>query len=95
MNDEELEKLMQEVSAEIEQMSADPEKPLSKAEKRHKVVLEARKNALDRIKTAREKGNLDREEKACMEYAVITEYAEKNYLLFVLARMKLASWVRI
>ncbi len=94
MTDEELEKLTQEVTGQIERMSDDPENPLDKAEKKHKRILEARRRALDRIKTAKEKGNVDREAKDSMEYAVITEYAEKNPFIFALIRAGLATWIR-
>jgi len=94
MTDEELEKLTQEVSGQIEQVSGDPEKPLDKAEMKHKRILEARRRALDRIKSAKERGNIDSEAKSCMEYAVITEYAEKNPFIFALIRAGLATWVR-
>ena len=95
MTDEELEKLKQDISGEIERLTADPDSPPDKAGKRHILVLEARRKALDKIKTARESGNIDREAKACMEYAMITEYAEKNPWLFMLMRVRLATWPRI
>lgn len=94
MTDEELENLTQEVSGQLEQLSGDPEKPPGKAEKKHRLVLEARHRALDRIKTAKEKGSVDREAKACMEYAVITEYAERNPIIFAIVRAGMATWVR-
>ena len=94
MTDEELDKLTQEVTGQLEQLSGDPEKPLDRAEKKHRHILEARLRALDRIKTAKEKGGVDREARACMEYALITEYAEKKPFLFALIRAGLATWVR-
>ena len=94
MTDEDLEKLTQEVDGQIEQMSVDAESPLGKAESKRMRILEARRRALDGIKTAKEKGNLDREAKACMEYTVITEYGERNFFLLMLARIKLATWFR-
>ena len=94
MTDEELEKLAQEISGELERLDIDPGSPPGRDDDKHTRVLKARKKAIDNIKTAKEKGNIDREAKACLEYAIITEYAERSPLWFILARMRLASWFR-
>ncbi len=94
MTDEELEKLTQEISGELERLNIDPDSPPDNDDNKHTRVLKARKKALDMVKTAREKGNIDRETKACLEYAIITEYAERSPLWFYLARIRLASWFR-
>ena len=94
MTDEELDKITQEIAAEIEQFSGDFESPLGKAEKKHLRILGARLRALERIRAVKEKGSVDQEAKACMEYAMITEYAEKNPILLALLRVRLATWPR-
>ena len=94
MTDEELEKLNQDISVELKRLKDNPESPSDKDDDKRRRVLEARRRALDKIKVARESGNIDRETKACMEYAIVTEYAERNSFWLILARMKLASWFR-
>jgi len=95
MTDEELENLTKELSGQIEQLPDDPRKPLNRAERKRKLVLQARRQALDRIREAREKGNISQETKVCMEYALITEYGERNALLFYLMKVRLANWLRL
>jgi len=95
MTDEELENLTQELSGQIEQLPDDPQKPLNRAERKHKLVLQARRQALDRIREAKEKGNISQETKVYMEYALITEYGERNALLFHLMKVRLANWLRL
>jgi len=92
MTDEELDNLMQEVSGQIAQLTGDPEKPLDRAERKRKYVLQSRRSALDSIKEAREKGNVNQESKACIDYALWTEYGERHWLLFNL--MKSQTWWR-
>ncbi|MBN1176775.1 MAG: hypothetical protein JXA51_03755 [Dehalococcoidales bacterium] len=94
MTGEELEKLMQEISGELERLNIDPDSPPDNDDNKHTRVLKARKKALEKIKVAKEKRNIDREAKACLEYAIITEYTERSPLWLILARVKLASWFR-
>lgn len=92
MTDEELDRLIREISGDIEQLAEDPENPLSRKERRHKLVLRARRQALEKIKEAKEKGNTNQEVKANLEYTLLTEYAEKNILLYNLMKARLFMW---
>jgi len=92
LTEEELDKITQEISGEIEQLPDDPEKPLSRKEKKHKLVLRARGEALDKIREAREQGDFNREIRANLDYALLTEYAEKNVFLYNLMKARLAWW---
>ena len=80
MTDEELETLIQETSEQIAKLS-DPEKPLNKEEKKRKLILRLQNDALERIKKAKEKGNQHEEIRAGMDYALFTNYGDKNPLL--------------
>ena len=92
MTNEELDRLTQEISGDIEQLAEDPEKPLSRKERRRKLILRARRQALDKIKEAKEKGSVNQEVKANLEYTLLTEYAEKNILLYNLMKARLFMW---
>ena len=92
MTDEELDRLTREISGDIEQMAEDPEKPLSRKERRRKLILRARRQALDKIKEAKEKGNINQEVKANLEYSLLTEYAEKSIWLYNLMKARLFMW---
>ena len=81
MNDEELEALMQEKSEQIAKLSADPEKPLSKQARNRKMLLELQKEALKKIKTAKEKGNFSQEVRAGIDYTLLTQFGEKHPFL--------------
>ena len=91
MTEEELDNLTQEISREIERLPDDPEKPLGRKEKKHRLVLRARRQALDKIKEAKEKGDFNREIGANMDYALLTEYGEKNVFLYNFMKARL-SW---
>jgi hypothetical protein len=92
MTDEELAGLMQEISEAIEGLPESDEKPLTRRERRHKLVLRARKQALEKLKEAREKGNINGETKAVLDYAVLTEYGEKNIFLYNFMRARMSLW---
>jgi hypothetical protein len=81
MTNEEMETLIQEMSEQIDKLPDDPEKPLSKEEKKQKLMLQLKSETLKRLKTAREKGNLTQEMKASVDYALLTQYGEKHPLL--------------
>ena len=91
MTEEELDKIAQGISREIEQLPDDPEKPLSRKERKHRLVLRARGEALDKIREAKGKGDFNREIRANMDYALLTEYGEKNVFLYNLMKARL-SW---
>ncbi len=80
MNDEELVALIQEIKEQIEALS-DPEKSLSKEERTRKVILQMKRDTLERIKSAKEKGNLQQEIRAGMDYTLLCNYGEKHPFL--------------
>ncbi len=92
MTDEELETLRHEVSGKIEQLSDTPEEQLNRKERKHRTVLCARKQALDRMKKARQDGDVHQETKAGLDYALLTEYGERNILLYNLMKARLSWW---
>jgi hypothetical protein len=92
MTDEELTKLTGEITGQIEQLPVDADKAQGRAERRHWLVLRARREALDRIKTAREKSDMRQEAKASLDYALLTEYGEKNILLYNLMKARSGWW---
>lgn len=93
MTDEELEELQNEVSARLEELPEIPEEQLTRKERRHRIVLRARKQALDRIKKAREEGSTHKEARAGLDYAILTEYGERNIFLYNFMRARLFwSW---
>jgi hypothetical protein len=79
---EDAEKLISEISAELEQLGDDEEKPLSRAERKHRAVLSARKEALERLKAAIAEGDFSKETRASLDYGLLTEYGERHFLLF-------------
>ena len=93
MTDEELEELRQEVSGELEQMSTTPDEQLDRKERRHRAVLHARKEALDRLIKARQEGDVHQEAKAGLDYSLLTEYGERNIFLYNFMKARL-FWVR-
>ena len=92
MTDEELEKLIKETSEQIDQLPDDPEKPLSKKERNHKVWLQLKLQALQKIQVTKEKGNLFQESKACMDYALLVEYGEKHPFLMNFLKSQMGGW---
>jgi hypothetical protein len=89
MTDEELATLIQETSQEIEQLPDDPEKPLSKEEKKRKLVLQLKMQVLHKMQTAKEKGNFTQEIKAGVDYVLMCKYGEKHPLLMSLLRSQM------
>jgi hypothetical protein len=92
MTDEELTRLTGEITGQIEKLPEDPSKTQGWAEKKHRLVLQARREALGRVKAAREKSDIRQEAKACMDYALLTEYGEKNQLLFNFMKARSGWW---
>jgi len=83
MTNEELEQEIRDVSESIESL-AEPEKPLSKEEKRHRDVLLLKKEILDNIKDAREKNDKSGEIRNLMTYGLLTSWGEKHpYLMSI------------
>ncbi len=92
MTDEELETLQREVSGKLEQLPVTPEEQLDHKQRRHRTVLRARKQALDRLKKARENGNVHQEAEAGLDYTLLTEYGERNIFLYNIMRARLFWW---
>ena len=80
MTDEELEKLIQEITGQMEQLPG-PEKSLNRKERRQKLLLQLELEALNKIKEAKKKGSLRQEMKAGVDYALLKEYGKKHPLL--------------
>jgi hypothetical protein len=94
MTSEELEQLINEISGELEKLTDDPEKPLKYKERRHRSVLRARKDALERARAAVEQGDFSKEAQASLDYGLLTEYGEKHPLLFNLVKSQIGFWLR-
>lgn len=92
MTNEELEKSIKEISEQISQLADSTEKPLGREERRKKVLLQAKSRVLNRIKAAREKGSLNQEVKACMDYTLLCQYGEKHPLLINFMKSKMGLW---
>jgi hypothetical protein len=93
MTDEELETLQTELSQQIERLSRIPDKQMSRTERKHQAVLRARKEALDRVKGARGEENTHREAKANLDYAILTEYGERNIFLYNFMKARMSWWM--
>jgi len=78
---EDVEKLINAISAELEQLGDEPEK-MSRRERKHWAVLRARKGALERVQEAIAEGDFSKQTRASLDYGLLTEYGERNFLLF-------------
>ena len=85
MTDEDLQKEIRQVTESIENLP-EPDKSDSKEEKRHRDVLLVRKEVLERIKKAREKGDKNQELQETMTYGLLTSWGEKHPYLMGLVR---------
>jgi RPA family protein len=92
MTDEELTRLTGEITGQISQLPEDGNKTQGRVERKHRLVLQARREALDRIKAARESHSLNQETRASLDYALLTEYGEKNILLFNFMKARSGWW---
>lgn len=92
MTDEELEELRQDVSVKLEQLPDTPDNQLTNKERRHRIVLQARKRALDRMKKARQEGNIHQEARAGLDYTLLTEYGERNIFLYNIMKARSFWW---
>jgi len=90
MDDEELQQKIQDVSESIDKL-LNSDKPLTKKEEIHKRVLLLMKETLERIKTAREKGDKEQEMSNIMNYGLLATYGEKHPFLAHLMKIKLRS----
>ena len=87
MTDEEINELIKEQSQEIEKWSVS-EKELSKQEKRHINLLLLKKETLEKIKTAREKGRNHQEFSLTINYGLLTSVGEKYPFLVPFIKSK-------
>ena len=85
MTDEELLKEIQTVSEGIESLPKS-DKELTKEDRRRKYVLLSKKEALDKIRAAREKNDKSQELYQSMVYGLLTSWGEKHPYLAGLAR---------
>ena len=94
MTDEEVVTLIQETSEQIDQLSSDPEKKLTRQERSRKIVLQAKLQTLEKIQVAKEKGNFNQEVKAGVDYALLCKYGEKHPFLlnFLKSQMTWFGW---
>jgi len=82
MTDQELEETIAEISESLDKLF-DSEKPLTKDEKRHRRMLQARKHLLRSIKGAREKGDRNAEARINVEYSLLTWLGDKHPVLLL------------
>lgn len=92
MTNEELEKLQSELSGQIKQLADIPEGKITRTERKRLVVLQARKEALDKIKKARDDGSVNEEARAGLDYTIITKYGEKNIFLYNFMKARMSWW---
>ena len=90
MTDEELQQRIQEVSEGIDELS-DPDKPLTKKEKRRQQVLLLKKETLERIRLAKEKGDSNQELTLGMSYSLLESYGEKHPILLRIMSAKMRT----
>ncbi|MFC1951990.1 hypothetical protein ACFLYI_02975 [Chloroflexota bacterium] len=84
MTDEELQQTIQDISGNIDALS-DPDKPPGKEEEKRKRMLLLKKEVLERMKVAREKGDTSREVADSITYGILTSFGDKHPLLLHLA----------
>ncbi len=80
MTDEELLQTIQEVGEGLDKLS-DPDKPLTKEEKRRQNLLSLQKETLQQIKEAREKHNATQELSLTIQYGLLSSLGEKHPFL--------------
>ena len=90
MTDEELQKLIKEVSNDIGSLSSSPPgKPLPENERRRKEILLIKKEILGKIKEARENNEKDKELHNTIFYGLLTSMGEKHPYLMGLVKSNL------
>ena len=88
MTDEELLQEIKEVDEGIDNLPKS-DKSLSKEERRHKGVLLMKKDILDNLKIAREKGDKDQELYQTMTYGLVSSWGETHPYLMSLVQSNL------
>ena len=76
MTNEEVEELIKEMSEEIDRLSAEPEKELSREAGTRQLMLQLKSGVLRQIKAAQEQ-----KVKAGVDYVLLCKYGEKNPFL--------------
>lgn len=92
MTPEQLQELLDDISGELARLADDPEKPLGRADRKHRLVLLARKEALERVKAAAAEGDFKKETQARLDYGLLTDYGERHPLLFNYMRAQTQGW---
>lgn len=87
MTDEEINELIKEQSKEIEQWSIS-ERELSNQDKRHINILLLKKETLEKLKAAREKGRSHQEFSLTITYGLLTSIGEKYPFLIPFIKSK-------
>jgi len=88
MDDAELQRLIQEMTDGIAELS-NREEPLTKAERKRKRLLQMKQETLLKIKQAREADNFSQEVSLLTTYGMLTSLGEKHPLLMMLVRSKM------
>jgi hypothetical protein len=92
VTDEELQNAIEEMDRDIKVLDA-LEKPLSREDKKRQRLLMMKKDALEKIKEAREKGRPDQETHHSATYGILCTYGEKHPLLMHIMKMKLRGTI--
>ena len=87
MTNEEINELIQELSEEIDKLS-DPEKTLTKKEKRHQNIILMERETLEKLKEAKEKGKSQQEYSLTVTYGLLTSIGEKYPFLIPFIKAK-------
>ncbi|MBI4187309.1 MAG: hypothetical protein HY530_07410 [Chloroflexi bacterium] len=87
MTDEELQRTIQGLSGDIDQLSR-AGKPLSKDEEKRRRMLALKKGILEKVKEARQKGDMGQEFTNLAAYGALTSVGEKHPFLANLIRSK-------
>ncbi len=85
--DEQLQQELQDINEGLKELP-DPDKSLSKEERKRKYLLLMKKDVLEKIKQAKEKNDKSQEFDSSIDYAVLTSFGEKHPILMHLAKMK-------
>ncbi len=88
MDDTELQRLIQEMSDGITELS-DREEPLTKEERKRKHLLQMKKETLLKIKQAREANSFSQEYSHLVTWGILTSLGEKHPLLMMLVSSKM------
>jgi len=92
MTDEQLQQELQKVSESLDKLSAS-EDSLTKQEKRRQYILLLRKETLQKIKQAQEKGDKHREFTNLAMYGLLTSLGEKHPFLMHLVKSKFSTHI--